>query len=84
MNTWFEPLPLWARVNALLAGPPRAALLKLTGLALLGAAGVASAVWIGTAYFDTQWNADSGFHSRDTQAFEPFLTTLSGVVRAPR
>jgi hypothetical protein len=83
MNTWFEPLPLWAQVNALLAGPPREALLKLCGLALLGAAGVASAVWIGTAYFDTQWNAGLGFHSLDTLAFEPFRTTLAGFVLAP-
>jgi hypothetical protein len=83
MSPWFEPLSLWAQVNALLAADAGRALRRLAGLALLGAAGVASAVWLGTTFFDTAWHADLGFHSIDTLAFEPFRTTLAGFLLAP-
>lgn len=83
MSPWLEPLNLWARVRALLAGSPGRACAQLVGLAALGAAGVASAMYLGTTYLSTDWNADLGFRPVGMMTFDPFRTTLIGFVLAP-
>lgn len=83
MHSWFEPIALWSVVERQLARHPSAALRQVLGTLVLGATGVAGAVWVGTTYFNTRWNADLGFLPGDAALFDPFRTTLLGFTLAP-
>lgn len=78
-----DPVELWDGVAARLARDPAGSAGRLVLLVLLGAAGMAAAVAIGTQYITVLWNADFGFLPSDDGRFDPLRWTLVGGLAAP-